>query len=42
VRTACVVGETILLDGLAMASAAGFLFQDFALFVQVRGDGNAR
>src|ERR1035438_6229743 len=42
VWTTGVVGEAILLDGLAMASAAGFLFQDLALFFEVRGDGNAR
>jgi hypothetical protein len=42
VRTARVVGETFLLNGLAMAPAAGFLFQDLAFVVEVRGDGNAR
>ncbi len=41
-RTAGVVGETLLLDGLAVAAAAAFFFQNFAVLFEVRGDGDAR
>ena len=42
VRTAGVVGEALLLDGLAVAAAAAFLFEHFAIAIQMRGDGEAR
>ncbi len=42
VRAAGVVGEAGLLDGLAVAAAASFLFQDLALVVQMRSDSEAR
>ncbi len=40
--SAGVVGEAVLLDGLAVAAAAAFLFQHLAIAVQMRRDGEAR
>ena len=42
VRAAGVVGKAVLLDGLAVAAAPAFLFEHFAIVVQMRRDGEAR
>jgi hypothetical protein len=39
VRASGIVGEALLLDRLAVTSAAAFLFEHFALMIQMRGDG---
>ncbi len=40
-RTARVIGEALLLDCLAVAATATFLFEHLAIAVQVRRDGKA-
>jgi hypothetical protein len=42
VRTAGIVGEALLLNGLAVPAAAAFLFQDFAVLFQMGGDADTR
>jgi hypothetical protein len=41
-RAAGVVSEALLLDGLAVSSAATIFFQHFAILLEVRCDGYSR